>query len=121
MPGRGGGGDFPVLPNRLCAAKLFSVSQFLTEYTAVKRFEPRSRFKSRPSMIIQVNVVLRHCRQQQPYSGLRIHPHDHTQPTYESIQFCYLVCSDEQGVFLGRSFAQGVMFGKVQSFVGNKN
>ena len=42
-------------------------------------------------MIIQVNVVLRHCRQQQPYSGLRIHPHDHTQPTYEKIQFCYLV------------------------------
>ena len=67
-------------------------------------------------MIIQVNVVLRHCRQQQPYSGLRIHPHDHTQPTYEKIQFCYLVCSDEQGVFLGRSSAQGVMFGKVQSF-----
>ena len=72
-------------------------------------------------MIIQVNVVLRHCHQKQPYSGLRIHPHDHTQPTYEKIQFCYLVCSDEQGVFLGRSSIQGVMFGKVQSFVGNKN
>lgn len=71
-------------------------------------------------MIVQVNVVLRHCSQQQSYSGLRIHPHDHTQPTYESIQFCYLVCSDEQGVFLGRSFAQGVMFGKVQSFVGTR-
>ena len=72
-------------------------------------------------MIIQVNVVLRHCSQQQFYSGLRIHPHDHTQPTYESTQFCCLVCSDEQGVFLGRSIAQGVMFGKVQSFMGNKN
>ena len=72
-------------------------------------------------MIIQVNVILHHCSQQQSYSGLRIHPHDHTQPTYESIQFCCLVCSDEQGVFLGRSIAQGVMFGKVQSFMGNKN
>ena len=72
-------------------------------------------------MIIQVNLVLCHSSQQQSYSGLGFHPHDHTQPTYESIQFCYLVCSDEQGVFLARSFAQGVMFGKVQSFVGNKN
>ena len=109
------------MPKRLSAAKLFSVSQFLTEYTVVKRFVPRSRFISRLSMIVHVNVVLRHCSQQQSSSGLRIHPHDHTQPTYESIQFCYLLCSDEQGVFLGRSFAQGVMFGKVQSFVGYKN
>lgn len=109
------------MPKRLSAAKLFLVSEFLTEYTVVKRFELRSRFISRLSMIIQVNVVLRHCSQQQSYSGLRIHLHDHTQPTYESIQFCYLVCSDEQGVFLGRSFAQGVMFGIVQSFMGNKN
>lgn len=62
-------------------------------------------------MIVQGNVVLCHCSQQQSYSGLRIHPHDHTQPTYDYLQ----------GVFLGRSFAQGVMFGKVQSFVGNKN
>ena len=119
MPG--GGGGFPVLPKKPSAPKLFSVSQFLTEYTVVKRFEPRSGFISRLSMIVQGNVVLRHCRQQQSYSGLCIHPHDHTQPTYEKIQFCYLVCSDEQGVFLGRSFAEGVMFGKVQSFVGNKN
>ena len=103
------------MPKRLSAGKL------LTEYTAVKRFEPRSGFISRPSMIVQVNVVLHHCSQQQPYSGLPIHPHDHTQPTYESIQFCYLVCSDKQGVFLGRSFAEGVRFGKVQSFVGYKN
>ena len=72
-------------------------------------------------MIVQVKVVLHHCSQQQSYSGLRIHPHDHTQPTYESIQFCYLLCSDEQGVFLDRSSAQGVMFGKVQSLVGYKN
>ena len=119
MPGRGGGGGFPVFPKRLSTAKLFSVSQYLTEYRVVKRFEPRSHFRSRLSIIVHVNVVLRHCSQQQSYSGLRIHPHDHTQPTYESIQFCYLVCSE--GVFLGRSFAQGVMFGKGQSFMANKN
>ena len=107
------------MPKKLSAAKLFSVSQFLTEYTVVKRFESRGRFISRLSMIVHMNVVLHHCSQQQSYSGLRIHLDDHTQPTYESIQFWY--CSDEQGVFLGRSSAQGLMFGKVQSLVGYKN
>ena len=52
----------------------------------VKGFEPRSHFKSRLSLIVQVNVVLNrnseddyctgcrnvsHCQQQQSYSGLR--------------------------------------------------
>ena len=47
-------------------------------------------FIRRLSMIVWVNVVLNRTvvvdsesSQQQPYSGLNVHPHDHTQPTYE--------------------------------------